>query len=149
MLNQDVFVRLESKEIQLPFYATQGAAGADVQAYLPEKIEILPGEYKLIPTGLFFEIPEGHEMQVRPRSGLAFKNGVTVLNTPGTIDSDYRGELKVILINHSKKTFVVENGMRIAQVVITPYTRANFTVQEKEFSQTVRGEGGFGHTGQR
>lgn len=130
----------------LPTYTTVGAAGADVKASLTEPVVIQPQQVKLIPTGLFFEIPNGYEIQVRPRSGLALKNGITVLNTPGTIDSDYRGELKVILINHSKEAFEVLDGMRIAQIVIKPVMQATFEI-EQELSLSQRGERGFGHTG--
>ncbi len=130
----------------LPVYKTSGAAGADVCAFLKEDIVIHNGEYTLVPTGLFFEIPEGYEIQVRPRSGLAFKNGVTVLNTPGTIDSDYRGELKVLLVNLGKEDFTVKSGDRIAQIILAPVTQADF-VQTQLLSQTERGEGGFGSTG--
>ena len=134
------------QESNLPIYTTHGAAGADIKANLADPVEIKPGEIKLIPTGLFLEIPHGYEVQVRPRSGLALKSGITVLNTPGTIDSDYRGELKVILINHSSATFVVENGMRIAQIVVQPVIQAVFELQE-ELTASVRGSQGFGHTG--
>jgi dUTP pyrophosphatase len=130
----------------MPNYTTLGAAGADVKADMDAPIVIQPGTVQLIPTGLFFEIPEGYEIQVRPRSGLALKFGITVLNTPGTIDSDYRGELKVILINHGKEPFIVEKGMRIAQIVIQPAIQAVFELQQ-ELSETVRGGSGFGHTG--
>ncbi len=138
-----VFVKGES---ELPFYATSGAAGADVRAKLEESVFLKPSEVKVIPTGLFFEIPEGFEIQVRPRSGLAAKYAVTVLNTPGTIDSDYRGELCVILINHSKEIFEVTNGMRIAQIVVAKVLQAEF-VTVNELTVTGRGSGGFGHTG--
>ena len=104
------------------------------------------GKTALIPTGLFFEIPEGYEIQVRPRSGLAAKYGITVLNTPGTIDSDYRGELKIILINHGKESFTINNGDRIAQIVVSPVIQAQF-IQVQDINQTERGSGGFGHTG--
>ena len=131
-----------------PIYKTKGAAGADVCAFIPDDVVISPGEYKLIPTGLFFEIPECYEIQVRPRSGLAFNYGVTVLNTPGTIDSDYRGELKVILINHGKNDFVIHNEDRIAQIVVAPAIQADFDVIEmSEISATERGQNGFGSTG--
>lgn len=130
----------------LPVYKTSGAAGADVCAFLKEDVVIHHGEYTLVPTGLYFEIPEGYEIQVRPRSGLAFKNGVTVLNTPGTIDSDYRGELKVLLVNLGKEDFTVKSGDRIAQIILAPVTQADF-VQAELLSQTERGEGGFGSTG--
>ena len=107
----------------IPEYKTSGAAGADVCAFLSEPVVIKSGEFAMIPTGLYFAIPEGYEIQVRPRSGLAAKNGVTVLNTPGTIDSDYRGEVKVILINHGKDAFTVNNGDRIAQLIVAPVTQ--------------------------
>ncbi len=130
----------------LPEYKTSGAAGADVCAFVEEPVVLDPGKRALIPTGLFFEIPDGFEIQVRPRSGLAFKNGVTVLNTPGTIDSDYRGELKVILINLGEEKFVVNNGERIAQIVVAPVTQGVF-VRAETISETQRGVGGFGSTG--
>lgn len=130
----------------LPMYGSAEAAGADVRAFITEEIIILPSECALIPTGLRFEIPSGHEIQVRPRSGLALNDQITVLNTPGTIDADYRGELKVILINHGKKPFVVQPGMRIAQLIVAPVLQANFVVKES-LAETVRGAGGFGHTG--
>lgn len=135
-----------SKGAIIPEYKTAGAAGADLYAFLDSPVTILPGKSAMIPTGLFFEIPEGYEIQVRPRSGLAAKNGVTVLNTPGTIDSDYRGEIKVILINLGDKEFVVNNGERIAQMVIAPVIQAAFEITEN-LSQTERGAGGFGSTG--
>jgi dUTP pyrophosphatase len=130
----------------LPIYASDQAAGADVRAHLPQDLILQPGQSALIPTGLKFAIPEGFEIQVRPRSGLAFKNGITVLNSPGTIDSDYRGELGVILINHSQQPFTVTPGMRIAQIVLAPVYRAEFVLEET-LAATSRGEGGFGHTG--
>lgn len=130
----------------LPEYATDLAAGADVRAHIEENLVIEPGSCQLIPTGVYFEIPEGYEIQVRPRSGLAFKHQITVLNSPGTIDADYRGELKVLLINHGTKPFTVERGMRIAQIVLSPIVRAEFEIQES-LAVTNRGEGGFGHTG--
>lgn len=140
-------VLVKGAEGRIPFYATSGSAGADVKAKLKENITLKHSEVRVIPTGLFFEIPEGYEIQVRPRSGLAAKFGVTVLNTPGTIDSDYRGELCVILINHSQKDFVVEDGMRIAQIVIAKALQATFEIKEEELTTTARGSGGFGHTG--
>ncbi len=130
----------------IPSYKTIGAAGADVSAALASPMTIRPGEWKLIPTGLFLEIPEGFEVQVRPRSGLAAKYGVTVLNAPGTIDSDYRGELSVILINHGKDDFVISSGDRIAQLVVSSAVQADF-VEKQELGRTERGEGGFGSTG--
>lgn len=134
------------KNAELPYYATKGASGADVRACIDDNIVILPHKSALIPTGLFFEIPEGYEIQVRPRSGLAFKHQITVLNTPGTIDSDYRGELKVLLINHGDTPFIVEKDMRIAQIVLAKVEKAEFIVRE-ELSLSHRGENGFGHTG--
>ena len=130
----------------MPVYKTTGAAGADVCALVDQSVTIPAGKFAMIPTGLFFEIPEGYEIQVRPRSGLAAKNGVTVLNTPGTIDSDYRGELKVILINLGEKDFVVNSGERIAQIIVSPVTTADFKLTDS-LSDTQRGEKGFGSTG--
>jgi dUTP pyrophosphatase len=131
---------------ELPSYASSGASGADVKAFIKDEIVIFPGTAQLIPTGLRMEIPEGYEIQVRPRSGLALKHQLTVLNTPGTIDSDYRGEVGVILMNHGKENFIVKPGMRIAQLVLTPVLQANFVVAE-ELVASKRGTGGFGHTG--
>ena len=130
----------------LPVYASALAAGADVKACITEQLLIEPGASALIPTGLRFAIPAGFEIQVRPRSGLALKHQVTVLNTPGTIDADYRGEVAVILINHGKNAFAVTPGMRIAQIVLARVERANFNLEES-LASTSRGEGGFGHTG--
>ena len=129
-----------------PTYATAQSAGMDLRAYLEESVILKPMERAMIPTGLFIELPVGHEAQVRPRSGLAAKHGITVLNTPGTIDADYRGEIKVILINLSNEDFEIQNGERIAQMVIAKHE----TVQWKEvdvLSDTERGAGGFGHSG--
>ena len=131
---------------ELPFYASDLAAGADVQAYIEEDIVIAAGDSALISTGLTVAIPEGYEIQVRPRSGLAFKNKITILNTPGTIDADYRGKIGVILINHGREPFTVTPGMRIAQLVLAPVLQAHFTL-EATLTTTSRGEGGFGHTG--
>ena len=130
----------------LPEYKTDGASGCDVHAFVKEPVELLPGDIKLIPTGLACAIPEGFEIQVRPRSGLAAKNGITCLNTPGTIDSDYRGEVKVILINLGKEAFIVKNGDRIAQFVVAPVVRGIFKTV-KSLDETLRGSGGFGSTG--
>lgn len=129
-----------------PSYASLEAAGADIRAFVEGEIVLQPGECKLIPTGIKLEIPRGYEIQVRPRSGLALKHGVSVLNSPGTIDSDYRGEVGVILINHGKEPFAVTAGMRIAQLVLSSVVQAQFTCKE-DLSATLRGEGGFGHTG--
>ena len=130
----------------LPAYETAHAAGLDLRAHLSEAISIAPMQRQLIPTGLFIELPIGYEAQIRPRSGLAFKNGITVLNSPGTIDADYRGEIKVLLINFSDQVFVVEPGERIAQMVLAAH--AQITWEEVTLlSETARGEGGYGHTG--
>jgi dUTP pyrophosphatase len=130
----------------LPFYTTEGAAGADIKAFLEAPLIIPSQESALIPTGIRLAIPIGYEVQIRPRSGLALNHQVTVLNTPGTIDSDYRGEIKVILINHGKSDFTVAPGMRIAQFILAPVMQAKF-VLERELASTGRGTGGFGHTG--
>lgn len=130
----------------LPAYASELAAGADVKACIKDQIVLEPGASALIPTGLRFAISAGYEIQVRPRSGLALKNQITVLNTPGTIDADYRGEVGVILINHGKNPFIVTPRMRIAQIVLVKVERAHFLLETSLLS-TSRGEGGFGHTG--
>lgn len=132
----------------LPAYKTKGAAGMDLHAYLTETITLEPLERKLIPTGLFMEIPYGYEVQVRPRSGMAYKHGITVANAPGTIDSDYRGELKVILINLSNETFTIQDGDRVAQMVIAKHDWAEWEEVES-LDETERGSGGFGHTGKQ
>lgn len=131
---------------ELPSYATAGAAGLDIRANLTEAITLQPLERRLIPTGLYMEIPEGYEVQIRPRSGLAFKNGITVLNAPGTVDADYRGEVGVLLINLSNEAFVVEPGERVAQMVVAPYVQATWE-ETTALSETDRGAGGFGSTG--
>ena len=131
---------------QLPAYETIASAGMDMRANITESITIKSLERTMVPTGLFIELPVGYEAQVRPRSGLAFKNGVTCLNSPGTIDADYRGELKVILVNLSHDDFTINNGDRIAQMVIAKHERAEF-IEVQELSETSRGEGGFGSTG--
>ena len=131
---------------QLPTYATPQSAGMDMRANLDEPVTLHPLERKLIPTGLHMALPEGYEAQVRPRSGLALKHGLTVLNTPGTIDADYRGEIGVVLINLSQQDFVVNDGERIAQMVIARHEQGDFVVVE-ELDATERGEGGYGHTG--
>jgi dUTP pyrophosphatase len=141
-----VFVKATSEEF-LPKYGSSLAAGADVKACIEQDVWIEPGSTALIPSGIKVEIPPGYEIQVRPRSGLALKHGITVLNTPGTIDADYRGEVAVILINHGKVPFQVTRGMRIAQLVLAQVCKAFFALEEKELTATARGEGGFGHTG--
>ena len=130
----------------LPFYSTEHSAGMDLRAFLAEPIVLKPFERALIPTGIFIEVPEGCEAQVRPRSGLAIKNGITVLNTPGTIDADYRGEVKVILINLSNEPFTIQNGDRIAQMVIAKYEKITWS-ETSQLSETERGAGGFGSSG--
>jgi dUTP pyrophosphatase len=130
----------------LPQYATSLSAGVDLRANLAEPVTMLPLERKMIPTGLFIELPEGYEAQIRPRSGLAIKKGITVLNSPGTIDADYRGEICVILINLSNEPFVIEDGERICQMVIAAHEQAEW-IEAEELSETDRGAGGFGHTG--
>ncbi|KAA3502661.1 dUTP diphosphatase [Rhizobium rhizogenes] len=134
--------------LELPSYETGGAAGMDLRAAVPadQPLTLKPGERALVPTGFIFEVPHGYEAQIRPRSGLAIKNGITCLNSPGTVDSDYRGEVKVILANLGQDDFTIERGMRIAQMVIAPVTQV--TVSEvTETSETARGTGGFGSTG--
>ena len=132
--------------LQLPTYATEQSAGMDLSAALDEAIELDSGDRALIPTGLSIALPAGYEAQIRPRSGLALKNGITVLNSPGTIDADYRGEIKVLLINHGKEAFTVERGMRIAQMVVERYETVGWEVV-KDLEESDRGEGGFGSTG--
>lgn len=135
-----------AKDLALPAYATSQAAGMDIVAAIDAPLTLEPGAYAMVPTGLSIALPAGYECQVRPRSGLAAKHGVTVLNSPGTVDADYRGEIKAILINHGKEPFVIERGMRIAQMVIAQYTQANWNVVV-ELDETARGAGGFGSTG--
>jgi dUTP pyrophosphatase len=133
---------------ELPAYATNGSAGMDLRANLTEPVVLQSLERALLPTGLFIELPEGYEAQVRPRSGLAIKQGITCLNTPGTIDSDYRGEVKVILINLSNEPQTIQHGDRIAQMVVASVTRAHLILVQ-QLNVTTRGEGGFGHTGKQ
>ena len=130
----------------LPSYSTPLSAGMDIRANLEEPITLQPGERRLIPTGLFIAQPEGYEAQIRPRSGLAIKHGITVLNSPGTIDADYRGEVGIILINHSDKAFVIEDGERVGQMVVAQYSRVEWN-ETDTLDETERGAGGFGHTG--
>lgn len=131
---------------ELPAYSTELSAGMDLRAYLQESVVLKPLERKLIPTGLFVEIPKGYEAQIRPRSGLALKKGITVLNTPGTIDADYRGEIGIILINLSQEDFVIKSGERICQMIIAAHETVEWNLVEV-LEETVRGAGGFGHTG--
>ena len=130
----------------LPAYATEMSAGMDLRANLEEPVTLQPMERKLIPTGLYIALPVGHEAQIRPRSGLALKHGVTVLNTPGTVDADYRGEVKVLLVNLSDVPFVVNDGERIAQMIVAKYEQVEF-VEVEQLDETERGAGGYGHTG--
>jgi dUTP pyrophosphatase len=132
----------------LPVYETVASAGMDLRANLDEEVLLKPLERSLVPTGLFIEIPLGYEAQIRPRSGLAAKKGITLLNTPGTIDADYRGEIKVILVNLSNEDFVIRNGERIAQMIIAAHEQAEW-VEVQELEETARGAGGFGHTGEK
>ena len=132
----------------LPKYSTDLSAGMDVRAFLPQAVILKPLERKLIPTGLYLEIPAGYEAQIRPRSGLALKKGITVLNTPGTIDADYRGEVGIILVNLSNEDFVIESGERICQMIIASHETVKWNLVE-ELEETKRGEGGFGHTGKK
>ena len=142
----EILIKRLSKNISLPKYETAGSSGMDLAANIEDKIEIAPGKTAIIPTGLSVSIPKNFEIQIRPRSGLAAKNQISVLNTPGTIDADYRGELKVILINLSDTAFIVEKGLRIAQMVLCPVIKA--TLKEVEImEETKRGSGGFGSTG--
>lgn len=132
----------------LPTHATAGSAGLDLRAALKEPVTLEPLDRALIPTGLYFAIPAGYEVQIRPRSGLAMKHGITVLNTPGTIDSDYRGEIRVALINLSREPFTIEPGERICQMVLARYEQVEW-VEAEQLDDTDRGEGGFGHTGRK
>ena len=141
-----ILIKRLSKKVSLPRYETSGSSGLDLAANIDANIIINPGKLAIIPTGLAVSIPKGFEIQIRPRSGLAAKKKITVLNTPGTIDADYRGEIKVILINHSDEIFTVEKGLRVAQMVICPVIQASLQ-EVDELSETTRGEGGFGSTG--
>jgi len=145
-MKKTVKVRKADPSIVLPDYGSPGSAGADIRAFIPESITIAPMTRVLIPTGLFLEIPEGYEGQIRPRSGLAYKHGLTVLNAPGTIDSDYRGELGIILINLGNEDFTISSGDRIAQLIITSVIHAEY-IEMEELGFTERGTGGFGSTG--
>jgi dUTP pyrophosphatase len=133
-------------DVDLPAYMTEGSAGMDIRAFLKQPLIIKPMERKLIPTGFAMAIPKGFEAQIRPRSGLAIKNGITIINSPGTIDSDYRGEIKIGLVNLSSEEYVVENGARIAQMIISKIEHAKL-IQADNLEDTTRNSGGFGHTG--
>ena len=141
-----VLVKKLNSKVKLPSYKTEGSSGMDLIAFVDKPIEIKPNNSALIPTGLSIAIPEDCEVQIRPRSGLAAKSNITILNTPGTIDSDYRGELKIILFNHGNKEFIVKNNERIAQMVLTPILKVDFE-EVDSLPDTVRGAGGFGSTG--
>ena len=142
----EILIKRLSDKVVMPKYETEGSSGLDLAAHINESVEIKPGSTVIIPTGLAVSIPKNFEIQIRPRSGLAAKNQISVLNTPGTIDADYRGELKVILINLGTKSFLVENGARIAQMVLCPVIKADLK-QVKKLDDTKRGSGGFGSTG--
>ena len=142
----EILIKRFSKDINLPKYETEGSSGMDLAAHIQNSVQIKPGNTVIVPTGIAVSIPKNFEIQIRPRSGLAAKNQISVLNTPGTIDADYRGELKVILINLSDKIFVVEKGLRIAQMVVCPVVRAKLKEVET-LNDTKRGSGGFGSTG--
>lgn len=146
-MNEHLVIKAINKSANgLPHYATDGAAGMDIRAHLEETVMLEPLQRFLVPTGIFLEIPAGYEVQIRPRSGLALKNGITCLNSPGTIDSDYRGELHVLLVNLSKEVFSINNGDRIAQLVVAKVERAELLMVQ-ELNVTERAAGGFGHTG--
>ena len=143
-----ILIKKTSKEVITPKYKTDGSSGVDLSAFLDKEVVIKPNSSELIPTGLQVAIPEELEIQIRPRSGLAAKESIGVLNSPGTIDSDYRGELKIILFNHSKKDFIINNGDRIAQMVLVPILKMEFE-EVDSLPNTVRGQGGFGSTGKK
>ena len=137
-----------ASDLPLPSYETKGAAGMDIRVALTKVISLEPGERELLPTGLKISIPMGYEIQIRPRSGLAIKHGITMVNSPGTIDSDFRGEIHLIVINHGQQTFTVKHGDRIAQMIVQEVQRAELVqLQEQDLDQTSRGQGGFGSTG--
>lgn len=142
----EVRITNRCEDIPVPEYASSHAAGLDLRAAVEEPTTVSPGARELVPTGISIALPDGHEAQVRPRSGLALRHGVTVLNSPGTIDADYRGEIKVILVNHGSEPFVIERGMRIAQMVVAPVERCALELVD-ELQDTARGAGGFGSSG--
>ena len=142
----EILIKRFSKDVQIPKYETSGSSGMDISAFIQQKLELIPGNKIIVPTGFSLSIPKGFEIQIRPRSGLAAKKNITVLNTPGTIDADYRGEIKVILINLSENSFIVERGLRIAQMVVCPVVQAQLK-EVDDLSETERGKGGFGSTG--
>ena len=141
-----VLIKKLNPDVQLPVYKTSGASGMDLMAFIEEPIKIAPNSTYLVPTGLSMAFSEDYEVQIRPRSGLAVKNSITVLNTPGTVDSDYRGEIKIILFNHGKENFIINNKDRVAQMILTPVVKIEFE-ETDNLPDTLRGEGGFGSTG--
>ena len=141
-----VLIKKLNPDVELPAYKTNGASGMDLMAYIDDPIKITPNSSYLVPTGLSIAFSEGYEVQIRPRSGLAAKNNITVLNTPGTIDSDYRGEIKIILFNHGKENFIINNKDRVAQMILTPIIKMEFE-EVDNLPNTLRGEDGFGSTG--
>ena len=141
-----VLIKKLNPEVELPVYKTNGASGMDLMAFIEESIKIAPNSSYLVPTGLSLAFSRDYEVQIRPRSGLAAKNSITVLNTPGTIDSDYRGEIKIIIFNHGKEDFLINNKDRVAQMVLTPVVKMEFE-ETDNLPDTIRGEGGFGSTG--
>jgi len=141
-----VLIKKLNSSVKLPSYKTKGASGMDLMAFLKESIDLKPGKSCLVPTGLSIAFPKQYEIQIRPRSGLAAKNNIGVLNSPGTIDSDYRGEIKIILFNHGNENFTINNNDRIAQMILTPIVKMELE-ETNELPETIRGEGGFGSTG--
>ena len=141
-----ILIKKLNPSVQLPSYKTNGASGMDLMAFLEKPINLKPGKSCLVPTGLLVAFPAEYEIQIRPRSGLAAKNNISVLNTPGTIDSDFRGEIKIILINHGTENFIINNNDRVAQMVLTPIMKMELE-ETNELPETIRGEGGFGSTG--
>jgi dUTP pyrophosphatase len=143
----EILVKKLFKEVNLPKYETNGSSGLDLEAFVDSDVILKPGERKLIPTGISIAMPDNFEVQIRPRSGLAYKNGISVVNTPGTIDADYRGEIKVLLINLGQENFVIKKFQRIAQMVICPIIKAKL-IETDDLPNSIRGAGGFGSTGQ-
>ena len=143
----EILIKKLHSDVNIPKYETEGSSGLDLEAYIEKNLRLLSGERKLVPTGVSVAMPNNFEIQIRPRSGLAYKNGISVINTPGTIDSDYRGEIKVLLINLGTEAVTIKKFQRIAQMVICPIIKANLK-EVQELPETIRGAGGFGSTGQ-
>ena len=143
----EILIKKLHSDVNIPKYETEGSSGLDLEAYIEKDLRLLSGERKLVPTGISVAMPDNFEIQIRPRSGLAYKNGISVVNTPGTIDSDYRGEIKVLLINLGTEAVIIKKFQRIAQMVICPIIKANLK-EVQELPETIRGAGGFGSTGQ-